>query len=275
MTTTGPRPAPVLPAACRDWCRAQPPAPLVSDEWVPIELDAWNHRLAAHGVDLLLVAAGPDGGVVESGTGYLRRSDLWAAGRRARGSIEEAVVALYMCAAWLSSHPLRSGIARGCPDFRVHGAVGRQQFALSEHGFPLVLHDVVDWLEEPREAMNLLKYGAPSGSTGQGVPDLGYPLASLYLSSVGMAWSQRDHVPVDPAGIASLVHAGWTEIDSIARMTPRRYEFYLDVVTSWAEEAAVDPLIVEMWLVQNWHDRRSGIAPTGSSAQSPPGRPLR
>lgn len=271
MTTIGPRPAPALPTACRDWCRAQPPALLVADEWVPIELDSWNRRMAAHGIDLLLVAAGPDGETIESGTGYLRRSDLWAAGRRAGGSLEEALVTLYMCAAWLSSHPLRSGIMRGFPDFRVHGGAGHRGSALSEHGFPLVLHYVTEWLEEPREAMNLLKYGAPAGASGQGVPDLGYPLASLYLSSVGMAWSQRDHVPVDPAGVASLVHAGWTEIDSIARMTPRRYEQYLEVVTGWADEAAVDPLVVEMWLVQNWHDRRAGIAPTGSSAQSPPG----
>lgn len=270
MTTTGFLSVPELPAACRDWCRAQPPAPLVADEWVLIELDSWNRRLAAHGIDLLLVAADPDGGVVESGSGYLRRSDLWAAGRRARGSLDESVVALYMCAAWLSSHPLRSGIVRGCPDFRVHGAVGQQRLALSGLGFPLVLHHVVDWLENPREAMNLLKYGAPSGSTGQGVPDLGYPLASLYLSSLGMAWAQQDYVPVDPVGIASLVHAGWTEVESISRMTPRRYEHYLHVVSCWAKEAGVDPLIVEMWLVQNWHDRRSGIAPTGSSDQSPP-----
>jgi hypothetical protein len=243
----------------------------VADEWVPIELDVWNGRLAAHGLDVLLVAAGPDGGVVDTGTGYLRRSDLWAAGRRARGSIEEAVIALYMCAAWLSSHPLRSGILRGCPDFRVHGAEGHRRHALSEHGFPLVLHDVVDWLEDPREAMNLLRYGTPCGTAGQGVPDLGYPLASLYLSSLGMAWAQRDHVPVDPAGIASLVHAGWTEMESIARMTPRRYAAYLEVVSSWADTAAVDPLVVEMWLVRHWHDRRSGIAPSGTSADSPPG----
>ena len=270
MTTTGSRPVPALPAACRDWCRAQPPALLVADEWGEIDLDRWSSRLATQGVDLLLVAAGPDGGVVDSGTGYLRRSDLWAAGRRARGSIEEAVVALYMCAAWLSSHPLRSGVVRGCPDFRVHQPTGAGGFGLSELGFPLVLHHVVDWLEAPAEAMNLLKYGVPSGTSGHGVPDLGYPLASLYLSSVGMAWSQQDHVPVDPAGIASLVHAGWTEIDSLSRMTPRRYEAYLEVVVRWADEAGVDPLIVEMWLVQDWHDRRSGIAPTGSSAQSPP-----
>src|SRR5699024_6498350 len=242
MTTTGSRPVPALPAACRDWCRAQPPALLVADEWVEIDLDLWTSRLATQGVDLLLVAAGADGGVVDSGTGYLRRSDLWAAGRR----------------------------ARGCPDFRVHQPTGAGGFGLSELGFPLVLHHVVDWLEAPAEAMNLLKYGVPSGTSGHGVPDLGYPLASLYLSSVGMAWSQQDHVPVDPAGIASLVHAGWTEIDSLSRMTPRRYEAYLEVVVRWADEAGVDPLIVEMWLVQDWHDRRSGIAPTGSSAQSPP-----
>lgn len=54
-------------------------------------------------------------------------------------------------------------------------------------------------------------------------------------------------------------------------MTPRRYERYLGAVSAWAEEAAVDPLVVEMWLVREWHHRRSGIAHFGSSAQSPPG----
>lgn len=271
MTTTGSRPAPALPAACRDWCRAQPPALLVADEYVEIDLDLWNLRFADRGIDLRLVGGGPDGGIVESGWGYLRRSDLWAAGRRARGSLEESVVALYMCAAWLSAHPQRSGLKRGLPDFRVHAGDRVLWHSVSSHGYPLVLHDVVDWLDSPVEAMNLLRYGAPHGCSGRGVPDLGYPLASLYLSSLAMAWSDQPVVPVDPAGIGSLVHAGWTEVESIARMTPRRYQRYLDVVSGWAEEAAVDPLVVEMWLVREWHARRSGVTSVDASVQSPPG----
>lgn len=271
MTTTGPRPVPALPAACLDWCRAQPPGVLVADEYVEIDLDLWNIRLAERGVDLRLVAGGPDGGRVETGSGFLRRSDLWAAGRRARGSLEESVVALYMCAAWLAGHPLRSGIRRGLPDFRVPERDRQAWRSLSTHGYPLVLHDVVDWLDAPAEAMNLLRNGAPHGCAGRGVPDLGFPLASLYLSSLGMAWSEQSIVPVDPAGIASLVHAGWTEVESFARMTPRRYQRYLDVVAGWADVAAVDPLVVEMWLVREWHERRTRVVPSGSSAKSPPG----
>lgn len=258
MTTTGPRPAPALPAACLDWCRAQLPALLVADEYVEIDLDLWNHRLAERGIDLRLVAGGPDGGTVETGSGHLRRSDLWAAGRRARGSLEESVVALYMCAAWLGAHPLRSGVRRGLPDFRVPDRDRTAWRSVSEHGYPLVLHDVADWLDAPVEAMNLLRNGAPHGCAGRGVPDLGYPLASLYLSSLAMAWSDQPIVPVDPAGIGSLVHAGWTEIESMARMTPRRYQRYLDLISEWADQAAVEPLVVEMWLVRRWHDRRSG-----------------
>ncbi|KAA0919797.1 hypothetical protein [Dietzia sp. ANT_WB102] len=256
MTMTGPHPAPALPAACRDWCRAQPPALLVADEYVEIDLDRWNLRLAEKSIDLRLVAGGPDGGRVESGSGYLRRSDLWAAGRRARGSLEESVVTLYMCAAWLSGHPLRSGVRRGLPDFRVADRGGHRRESVSSHGYPLVLHEVVDWLDAPTEAMNLLRHGAPSGRPGRDVPDLGYPLASLYLSSLGMAWGAPEIVPVDPAGIGTLIHAGWTEIDSASRLTSRRYQHYLDVIATWAHEAAVDPLVVEIWLVQNWHDRR-------------------
>ena len=271
MTTIGPRPVPEPPAACLAWCRAQPPALLVADEYVEIDLDLWNRRLAERRIDLRLVAGGPDGGLVESGSGFLRRSDLWAAGRRARGSLEESVVALYMCAAWLAGHPQRSGIRRGLPDFRVDEGGRTAWRPVSRHGYPLVLHEVVDWLDSPAEAMNLLRNGAPYGSTGTGVPDLGFPLASLYLSSLGMAWSEQSIVPVDPAGVATLVHGGWTEVESISRMTPRRYERYLGAVSAWAEEAAVDPLVVEMWLVREWHHRRSGIAHFGSSAQSPPG----
>lgn len=268
MTTTGPRPTPALPAACRTWCRAQPPALLVADEYVQIDLDLWNLRLAEKGIDLRLVAGGPDGGRVESGSGYLRRSDLWAAGRRARGSLEESVVALYMCAAWLSGHPSRSGIRRGLPDFRVPERGRHSRVSLSSHGYPLVLHEVVDWLDAPADAMNLLRYGAPAGREGRGVPDLGYPLASLYLSSLGMAWSAPEIVPVDPAGIGTLIHAGWTEIDSAARLTPRRYQHYLSVVAAWAREAAVDPLVVEMWLVRNWHERRSRTDAPDASART-------
>lgn len=271
MTTTGSRPVPALPAACLDWCRAQPPALLVADEYVEIDLDRWNLRLAERGVDLRLVAGGPDGGVVEAGSGYLRRSDLWAAGRRARGSLEESVVALYMCAAWLAGHPLRAGIRRGLPDFRVPERDRAGWRSVSSHGYPLILHDVVDWLDAPSEAMNLLRHGAPHGRAGCGVPDLGYPLASLFLSSLGMAWSEQPLVPVDPAGVGTLVHAGWTEIESSARLTPRRYQRYLDVVSAWADEAAVDPLVVEMWLVRHWHDRRAESATSGTSAQTPPG----
>lgn len=271
MTTTGSRPVPELPAACLAWCRAQPPALLVADEYVEINLDLWNDRFAERRIDLRLVAGGPDGGLVESGSGFLRRSDLWAAGRRARGSLEESVVALYMCAAWLAGHPQRSGIRRGLPDFRIPEPDRTAWRPVSPHGYPLVIHEVVDWLDTPAEAMNLLRNGAPYGSTGTAVPDLGYPLASLYLSSLGMAWSEQDIVPVDPAGIATLVHSGWTEVESLSRMTPRRYQRYLDVISAWAEEAAVDPLVVEMWLVRQWHHRRSGVAQSGSSAQSPPG----
>lgn len=247
---------------------------MVADEYVQIDIDLWNVRFAENGIDLRLLADGPDGGVVESGQGYLRRSDLWAAGRRARGSLEESVVTLYMCAVWLSAHPQRSGIKRGLPDFRVHDRDRTFWTSVSSHGYPVVLHEVVDWLDAPVEAMNLLRYGAPHGSGGRGVPDLGYPLASLYLSSLAMAWSDQPVVPIDPAGIGSLVHAGWTEVESLARMTPRRYQRYLDVVAEWAEEAAVDPLVVEMWLVQNWHDRRAGLTSTGANAQSPPGKPF-
>ncbi|MGN0099521.1 MAG: hypothetical protein ACI39C_01150 [Dietzia sp.] len=270
MTTTGPRLAPELPADCLDWCRAQPPALLVADEYVQIDLDRWNFRLAEKGIDLRLVAAGPDGGLVESGAGFLRRSDLWAAGRRARGSLEESVVALYMCAVWLSSHPLRSGVKRGLPDFRVPARDRAGWRSVSSHGYPLVLHEAVDWLDAPVEAMNLLRHGAPAGA-GRGVPDLGYPLASLYLSSLGMAWSAQSIVPVDPAGVGTLVHSGWTEIESAARLTPRRYQRYLDVVAAWAREAAVDPLVVEMWLVHDWHARRAEVSPRGSSTRTPPG----
>ena len=272
MTTIGARPVPALPAACLEWCRAQPPAQLVADEYVEVDLDLWNLRLAERGIDLRLRAGGPDGGVVESGRGYLRRSDLWAAGRRARGSLEESVIALYMCAAWLAGHPQRSGIRRGLPDFRVPERDRPAWHSVSAHGYPLVLHDVVDWLDSPSDAMSLLRNGAPHGCVGRGVPDLGYPLASLYLSSLAMAWSEVEIVPVDPAGLASLVHAGWTEVESIARMTPRRYERYLDVVSTWARHAAVDPLVVEMWLVRDWHDRRRGDVPAdGTGADSPPG----
>lgn len=265
MTTTGPHPIPALPAACREWCRAQPAALLVADEYVGIDLDLWNLRLAEKRVDLRLVAGGLDGGRVESGSGYLRRSDLWAAGRRARGSLEESVVALYMCAAWLSGHPSRSGVRRGLPDFRVAERDRHGRVSVSSHGYPLVLHEVVDWLDAPVEAMNLLRHGAPAGRAGRGVPDLGYPLASLYLSSLGMAWSAPHIVPVDPAGIGTLIHAGWTEIDSAARLTPRRYQRYLDVVAAWAREAAVDPLVIEMWLVREWHDRRAPADCSGAS----------
>lgn len=272
MTTIGARPVPALPAACLEWCRAQPPALLVADEYVEVDLDLWNLRLAERGIDLRLRAGGPDGGVVESGRGYLRRSDLWAAGRRARGSVEESVIALYMCAAWLAGHPQRSGIRRGLPDFRVPERDRSAWHSVSAHGFPLVLHDVVDWLDSPSDAMSLLRNGAPHGCVGRGVPELGYPLASLYLSSLAMAWSEEEIVPVDPAGLASLVHAGWTEVESIARMTPRRYERYLDVVSTWARHAAVDPLVVEMWLVRDWHDRRRGdVTADGTGAGSPPG----
>ncbi|AVZ39333.1 MULTISPECIES: hypothetical protein [unclassified Dietzia] len=275
MTMTGSRPIPDLPSSCLRWCRAQPPALLVADEYVEIDLDLWNLRLAERRVDLRLVAGGPDGGRVESGSGYLRRSDLWAAGRRARGSLEESVVALYMCAAWLSGHPLRSGVRRGLPDFRVPERDRSGWRSVSSHGYPLVLHEVANWLDTPGEAMNLLRNDAPHGRAGRGVPDLGFPLASLYLSSLGMAWSQPHIVPVDPAGIGTLVHAGWTEIESIGRMTPRRYQWYLELVSAWAEEAAVDPLVVEMWLVRDWYERRSLVAPTGSSAHNPPGGRLR
>ena len=261
---------PALPAECRDWCRAQPPALVVADEYVEIDLDGWNLRLAERGIDLRLVAGGPDGGVVETGSGHLRRSDLWAAGRRARGSLEESVVALYMCAAWLAGHPLRTGIRRGLPDFRVPATDRAGWRSVSSHGYPLVLHEVADWLDAPAEAMNLLRHGAPHGRAGRGVPDLGYPLASLYLSALGMAWSDQPIVPVDPAGIGTLVHAGWTEIESSARLTPRRYQRYLDVVAAWADEAAVDPLVVEMWLVRHWHDRRAAAAASGASAGMPP-----
>ncbi|QGW24589.1 hypothetical protein GJR88_02389 [Dietzia sp. DQ12-45-1b] len=247
----------------------------MADEYVEIDLDLWNLRLAERRVDLRLVAGGPDGGRVESGSGYLRRSDLWAAGRRARGSLEESVVALYMCAAWLSGHPLRSGVRRGLPDFRVPERDRSGWRSVSSHGYPLVLHEVANWLDTPGEAMNLLRNDAPHGRAGRGVPDLGFPLASLYLSSLGMAWSQPHIVPVDPAGIGTLVHAGWTEIESIGRMTPRRYQWYLELVSAWAEEAAVDPLVVEMWLVRDWYERRSLVAPTGSSAHNPPGGRLR
>ena len=54
-------------------------------------------------------------------------------------------------------------------------------------------------------------------------------------------------------------------------MTPRRYQRYLDVISAWADEAAVDPLVVEMWVVRDWHDRRSMVAQSGSSAESPRG----
>lgn len=269
MTTTAPGPIPPLPEACADWCRVQPPALLVADEYVGVDLDLWNRRLAEKGVDLRLVGGGPDGGRVETGTGYLRRSDLWAAGRRARGSLEESVVALYMCAAWLSSHPTRSGIRRGLPDFRVPDRDRAGWRSVSSHGYPLVLHDVVDWLDAPAEAMNLLRHGAPEGRAGRGVPDLGYPLASLYLSSLAMAWSDQRIVPVDPAGIGTLIHSGWTEVDSASRLTPRRFHRYLDVVEEWAAECAVDPLVVEMWLVRDWHHRRSRTADAAAVARPP------
>lgn len=269
MTTTGPVPVPPLPAACADWCRAQPPALLVADEFVEIDLDHWNLRLAEKGVDLRLVGGGPDGGLVESGTGYLRRSDLWAAGRRARGSLEEAVVALYMCAAWLASHPLRSGVRRGLPDFRVHERDRWGRGEVSWHGYPLVIHEVVDWVDAPSEAVSLLRGGAVVGQSAGGVPDLGYPLASLYLSSLAMAWSDRQMVPVDPAGIATLIHRGWTEVDSVVRMTPRRFSRYQELVATWAKEAGVDPLVVEMWLVRDWHERRSRVAESDPSAGAP------
>lgn len=272
MTSTGPAHVPPLPEACVEWCRAQAPAVLVADEYVEIDLDRWNLRLANKRLDLRLVGGGPDGGRVESGTGYLARSDLWAAGRRARGSLEEAVVALYMCAAWLSSHPRRSGIRRGLPDFRVHGrgqVVGR---SVSSHGFPRVIHEVVDRLDSPAEAMGLLKHGGSDGAWGRGVPDLGYPLASLYLSSLSMAWSARPIAPVDPAGLGTLLHSGWTEVDGSARLTPRRFQRYLEVVETWAEEAGVDPLVVEMWLVREWNERRARPTRSEPQTRSPKGR---
>jgi len=260
-----------LPAACLEWCRAQPPAVLVADEYVPIDLDRWNLRLARRRIDLRLVGGGPDGGRVESGTGYLSRSDLWAAGRRARGSLEESVVALYMCAAWLGAHPMRTGVRRGLPDFRVPERDRGGWDPVPSHGYPPVIHEVVDRLDSPGEAMNLLRHGTPRGRSGRGVPDLGIPLASLYLSCLGMAWSQQSIVPVDPAGVGTLVHAGWTEMEPSSRMTPRRYERYLDVVARWAHEASVDPLVVEMWLVTDWHLRRDRLASRDASAWTPPG----
>lgn len=245
---------------------------MVADEYVEVDLDLWHERFALHGIDLLLQGGGPDGETTDTGTAFLRRSDLWAAGRRARGSLEEAVTALYMCAVWLSAHPARSGMLRRFPDFRVPRADGTRWQPVSAEGFPLVLHDVVDWVDSPGEALNLLKNGAPRGRVAGGVPDLGYPLASLYLSSLAMAWSDQRIVPVDPAGVGTLIHAGWTEVDSFSRLTPRRFERYQEVVHSWAAQAGVDPLVVEMWLVRSWHERRAETSPWAASAQVPRGR---
>ncbi|NLD84777.1 MAG: hypothetical protein GX636_02520 [Actinomycetales bacterium] len=273
MTTTGPGTVPPLPEACASWCRAQPPTVMVADEYVEVDLDLWHDRFALHGIDLLLRGGGPDGETTDTGTAYLRRSDLWAAGRRARGSLEEAVTALYMCAAWLSAHPTRSGITRRFPDFRVpRRRDGSRWQHTSAEGFPLVLYEVVDLVDSPGEALNLLKYGAPWGRGAGGVPDLGYPLASLYLSSLAMAWSDQWIVPVDPAGVGTLIHAGWTEVDSFSRLTPRRFERYQEVVHTWAVQSGVDPLVVEMWLVRAWHERCALNSPWAASIQVPRGR---
>lgn len=231
----------VVPDECVRWCRAQDYGLAVLDDMAAVDLDWWNHRLSGHDIGVRLAGRDADGKRIGKGVAAIRRGDL----RPHSGLIADGpsdIGLLYLAAAWLFSHRDRARARR----FFDVGA-GRA----TSHRFWWITTALAACAQSP----TLVDSGASRTWSGwPKAPGVGPSLLSLYCWAVHEGAPYRPQL-LDQQGVATLLHLGWLANPAVGQFTVARYRRYGELVQRWADQAAVAPELIEMWLVHDWRER--------------------
>ncbi|GEE02013.1 hypothetical protein nbrc107696_24590 [Gordonia spumicola] len=232
----------MVPKDCVLWAHHQPYAETVLDDYAEVDLDRWNHRLAARRIPARVYATDADGRQIESGIGHIRRGDLEASSTRLDLGPAPGLNRLYLCAAWLRSHSGRGGLRR-FPDVRdPHDTA---------HPF-----DAIAKALDACEAMpTLVDTGAFRNWSGwPDAPGVGHSLMSLYGWAVHGSAPDRPQL-LDTFSAASLVRYGWLVGAGASQFSVRTYARYSNLLHRWAGQAGTRAEIVELWLNRDWQRR--------------------
>lgn len=236
-----------VPQECVDWCHRQPYERTVLDDIVMVDLDWWNHHLRKLGIPATVVGREVDGHQIDRGLGYIRRGDL----ERGPGGLtlgeNPELDRLYMCAAWLTDHPMRTR-RRRFVDVRNHDD---PLACAAEPKFDQIFQALVACETAPA----LFYPAAYREWSGWPVaPGVGPVLMSLYCWAIHRETSDRPQL-LDAASAGSLTWHGWMLAASVSQYTVKSYGRYTAVLRSWSEQAATPSELIEMWLNREWHQR--------------------
>ena len=267
------------PDAMVQWCRQQPLPLALYEDSATVDLDWWNHKLWEHRIPITLLGRGPDGEIVDQGSAEITRLDLfkharfsdpveaspfswghfhWALAMPRNDSFTNdaghLLTLLYLCAAWASGHSKRNNrrvFQRYCDGADESGLISvSPALAISADyiGFPPSAYAVLQ-----RQNTVLGELGVDDK-----IPGLGPVVASHFLAALSAARRGPRRVPVESTAINMLVRCGWHEFDPGETLTTRNYCVFQETIRDWALEAKTAPELVEMWLVNSWHELRSG-----------------
>lgn len=232
------------PEACVQWCQLRSYDLHVLDDGVLVDLDWWNTHLERAGLNTRLRGRNLDGAIVSHGGATVQRNDLRIDTELAEGE-HKSLGLLFLCAAWQGSHKNRKAMRR-FPD------VKDPHLARPEMNPVAKTLAVLDRCIKDRVVPEL-----PNGSWSgwPDTPGVGMSLMATFL------WASKASVAggraqlIDQFGVSTLIHEGWLEDPAVTGFTRRRYERYVELLTSWATDIGTSPELVEMWLVQRWSAR--------------------
>lgn len=232
------------PEACVQWCRHRTYDLHVLDDGVLVDLDWWNGHLDRAGHELRLRGRNLDGEVVEYGHATIQRNDL-RIGTDLAVVEHDSLGLLFLCAAWQGSHKHRRA-ARRFPD------VMNPHLTHPDENPVAKTLAVLDYCVRNREVP---EHPTETRSGWPDAPGVGVSLMATFLWAVNASVYGGPAQLIDQYGVSTLIHEGWLEDPSVTGFTRRRYDRYIDLITSWANEIDTRPELVEMWLVQRWSAR--------------------
>lgn len=228
-----------VPDDCIRWCGARDHGLAVLDDMTLVDLDWWNTRLDRHQIPVRIAGHDRDGHQIDTGTAYLSRNDLQRESCTLEFDGRRDLTALYLCAAWLYSHPHR-GRARRFVDVRTPSTpdqpfrVITEAFAACERSPSLTdAGPFRQWSGWPK------------------APGVGPSLFSLYCWATHPDNIQRPQL-LDQQSVSSLIQHDWLENPSVPQFTVARYTRYTDLLHHWAAQAGTTAELVEMWLTHSW-----------------------
>ncbi|SNS95289.1 8-oxoguanine DNA glycosylase OGG fold protein [Rhodococcoides kyotonense] len=232
------------PEACVQWCQLRSYDLHVLDDGVLVDLDWWNTHLERAGHDIRLRGRNLDGAIVSHGAATVQRNDLRIDTELAEGE-HKSLGLLFLCAAWQGSHKNRKAMRR-FPD------VKDPHLARPELNPVAKTLAVLDRCIKDRVVPEL-----PNGSWSgwPDTPGVGMSLMATFLWAAKASVAGGRAQLIDQFGVSTLIHEGWLEDPAVTGFTRRRYDRYVELLSSWATDIGTSPELVEMWLVQRWSAR--------------------